>query len=703
MSAATGEGLGRGAEQHEEPEQRVTSLELFFDLVFVFALTQVTAALAADPTWRGLARGVLVLAALWWTWTGYAWLTNRLASDEGAPRLELFAAMAATLVMALAVPGAFGDEGVAFAVSYLVVRQLHTVMLWRVERDDRMVHVAVVRLAITSAIGPALILVATGFDGAAQGAIWAVALAIDFAGGRLATRGEGGWRVHAGHFAERHALIVIIALGESIVALGAGADELHIGPGVVAAAVLGVALSAALWWAYFDVVALVAERRLAAAEGAERGELARDSYSYLHFPMVAGIVLLAVGVKKTLGDYDAPLKAMPAVCLFGGVALYFAGHVGFRLRNVGSIGPPRTIAVLVLAARHGPRHGDRRAGLPGPRDGRRGGGRHVRGDRLRGRPGPRASRSGVMAHRPAPPLLGRLPEQFFTRILAAAAAARERPGPAVHRPRARQPGPPAAARARSPRCRRPRAETATPAVHGYPPFQGLPSLREAIAARYAADHGVVLDPEREVAVVPGTKTGIMLAVLATAGAGDGVLLPDPGYPDYLSGVALAGARSTPLPLEATAGWQPDLDAVAGAGAALTVLNYPSNPCAVCARRRHVRGRRRLAPTRRGPGCCTTSPTGSWPSTAAAARSVLEVDGARATSRSSCGRRRRSTGWRAGGSASSSATPRWSGACSALLDHLAAGVWVGPAARARGRAARRPGRRGRAPRGVPGAA
>ncbi|WP_205698363.1 low temperature requirement protein A [Conexibacter sp. SYSU D00693] len=348
---AAARAIGWDADQHAEPEQKVTPLELFFDLVFVFGLTQVTAALAANPTWEGLARGVLVLAALWWTWTGYAWLTNRVASDDGPARLVLFCAMAATLVMALAVPGAFDDEAVAFAIAYLVVRQLQSVALWRLGDDDPDVHVAVARLAVTSIVGPVLVLVATGFDGATQGALWAVAILIDFAGGRLATRGERGvWRIHAGHFAERHALIVIIALGESIVALGVGAEELHIGVGVVTACVLGIALVAALWWAYFDVVALVAERRLARAEGAERGEIARDSYSYLHFLMVAGIVLLALGIKKTLGDYDEPLKAMPAVCLCGGAALYYVGHILFRLRNVRSLSRSRSAATVALLA-----------------------------------------------------------------------------------------------------------------------------------------------------------------------------------------------------------------------------------------------------------------------------------------------------------------------------------------------------------------
>jgi L-glutamine---4-(methylsulfanyl)-2-oxobutanoate aminotransferase len=180
-------------------------------------------------------------------------------------------------------------------------------------------------------------------------------------------------------------------------------------------------------------------------------------------------------------------------------------------------------------------------------------------------------------------LFDRLPEQYFTRILAAAAAARAQDGPGVERfidlGRGNPDLPPPSHAVEA--LRAAALETATPAVHGYPPFDGHRDLRMAIAERYAADHGVELDPDREVSVLPGTKTGIMLACVAAAGPGDTVLLPDPGYPDYPSGVALAGARAGALPLNAGTGWQPDFDAVASTRAAAVFLNYPSNPCAVC--------------------------------------------------------------------------------------------------------------------------
>jgi low temperature requirement protein LtrA len=185
-------------------------------------------------------------------------------------------------------------------------------------------------------------------DGFAQGTLWVAALAIDLSVSLV--RGVSGFQVHAEHFVERYGLIVIIALGESIVAIGVGASGLAIGAGVVLAAVLGIALAAALWWAYFDLVMLVAGRRLSAAKGEERARLARDAYSYLHLPIVAGIVLVALGIKQTLAHVGEPLGTIPAVALCGGVALYLAGHNAFRLREVGSVSVPRLVVTILCCA-----------------------------------------------------------------------------------------------------------------------------------------------------------------------------------------------------------------------------------------------------------------------------------------------------------------------------------------------------------------
>jgi low temperature requirement protein LtrA len=328
--------------------EQVTPLELFFDLVFVLAITQCTALMAHDPSWSGLAQGILVLGVLWWAWVGYAWLTSVVDPEEGAVRFAMFGAMAGLLVVSLCVPEAFDDLALTFAVAYGVVRAGQIALFLLASRDDPKLRKSVVGLAISSAIGVGLLAAASLLNGLAQGAVWLLAMVLDMGGPYLF--GSEGWRLMPRHFAERHGLILIIALGESIVAIGVGA-EFGIDAGVIVAAVLGTALAAAMWWIYFDVVAIVATRRLERAEvGRIQNEMARDSYSFLHFPMVAGIVLVALGLKKTLGHVDHHLDLVPAFALFGGVALYLLAHVAFRLRNGGTLGRQRLVAAVLCAA-----------------------------------------------------------------------------------------------------------------------------------------------------------------------------------------------------------------------------------------------------------------------------------------------------------------------------------------------------------------
>ena len=342
-----------------EREQRVTPLELFFDLVFVFGITQATGMMSDDPTWSGLGRGLLVLAALWWAWAAYAWLTNALEPEQGRVRLAMFSAMSAMLIAALAVPNAFATDGVLFGFAYLAVRVLHLVLYALAGKSDRDLFGAVVRMAPSSTLGPVLLVAAGFFDGVAQVSLWIAALAVDYLG-VLIGRGQG-FSVSPAHFAERHQLIVIIALGESIVALGIGAAGLRLSPNVVAAVIIGFVVIAALWWGYFDVYAIYAQRRLSEVSGVARARLARDYYSYLHLPMVAGIVLFAVGMKKTLEHVADPLETVPAVALCGGLSLYFFTHVAFRVRIVfkswgetrdgrGMFGRGRPITALALLA-----------------------------------------------------------------------------------------------------------------------------------------------------------------------------------------------------------------------------------------------------------------------------------------------------------------------------------------------------------------
>jgi low temperature requirement protein LtrA len=326
--------------------ERVTPLELFFDLVFVLAITQCTALMSHHPSWSGMAQGLLVLGILWWCWIGYAWLTSVIDPEEGAVRLVMFAAMAALLIVSLCVPEAFGSLGLTFALAYGVVRVAHIALFMLASADDDALRHSVLGLAVSTAIAVVLLAAASLFDGLAQGALWALAIFLDMAGPYFF--GATGWKLVPGHFAERHGLIIIIALGESIVAIGVGASgALNLGIGTVA--VLGVALAAALWWIYFDLVALISARRLGEAEvGRAQNELARDSYSYIHLAMVAGIVLLAFGLKVTIAHHDEHLHAVPAFALLGGTALYLLGLVAFRYRHVQTVNRQRLGLAIVL-------------------------------------------------------------------------------------------------------------------------------------------------------------------------------------------------------------------------------------------------------------------------------------------------------------------------------------------------------------------
>jgi low temperature requirement protein LtrA len=327
-----------------EVEQEVTALELFFDLVFVFAITQVTGFLYHDPTWVGLVEALAILMALWFSWSAYAWLGNTAGTDEGAIRVVVLGAMGPLLIASLAVPHAFGSDALVFGLAFFFVRAMHIVAYAVLARDDPRLQLVVPRLARTMLPAAALLVVAGALSGTGRALCWVAALAIDYGG--LWLGGTEKWRVNPSHFAERHRLIIIIALGESIVALGVGTGSLS--AGVALGALLGVAVAATLWWTYFDVVALVAERKLREAGVAARARMARDSYTYLHLPMLAGIVIFAFGVKTTLADVDAELESLPAAALAGGVALYLLALSTLKRRNIGSFNRPRLVAAAAL-------------------------------------------------------------------------------------------------------------------------------------------------------------------------------------------------------------------------------------------------------------------------------------------------------------------------------------------------------------------
>jgi low temperature requirement protein LtrA len=326
--------------------ERVTPLELFFDLVFVLALTQCTALMSHNQSWEGLAQGLLILGVLWWAWVGYAWLTSVIDPEAGVVRLVIFAAMAAMLIVSLCVQEAFGNLALTFALGIGFYRTAHIALFWLAGADDTDLRRSVLGLAVSTAVAVGLLVLASFFDGFAQGALWALAIFLDMAGPYFF--GSDGWKIVPGHFAERHGLIIIIALGESIVAIGVGASgALDLGIGT--AAVLGIFLTAALWWTYFDVVALISARRLGEAEvGRVQNELARDSYSYIHLLMGAGIVLVAFGLKVTIAHYDEHLHDVPATALLGGTALFLIGLVAFRYRQTKTVNRRRLGMAIVL-------------------------------------------------------------------------------------------------------------------------------------------------------------------------------------------------------------------------------------------------------------------------------------------------------------------------------------------------------------------
>jgi low temperature requirement protein LtrA len=335
--------------EHEfTAEHEVTPLELFFDLVFVFAMTQVTSLLVDDPTWHGVLRGMLVLAALWWAWTVYAWLTSAMDVDEGGVRLVMLASMGTMFGVALAVPGAFGDDAVLFGAAYLLVRVLHLVLSAAVARDDPDRRGALLRFAPTAIVGPLLLVLAGFLEGDERIPVWLVALAVDYLGPVVIGVGRG-WRVASEHFAERHGLIILIALGESIISIGVGVG-LELDTGSIVAAALGIVVVSALWWLYFDVAAIFARRRLMQATGLELHRLALHAYSYLHLPMVAGIVLFALGLETTLHHMGEALETVPAVALCGGGALYLLGHIAFLFRTTRRVFRRRTVGAVVLLA-----------------------------------------------------------------------------------------------------------------------------------------------------------------------------------------------------------------------------------------------------------------------------------------------------------------------------------------------------------------
>ena len=340
--------LSRSTE-HRQADNRgkAVPLELFFDLVFVFAITQVSTLMASNPTWSGLVHGLAVLAVLWWAWAGYSWLSSATDPEEGWVRIAFFAVMAAMFVVALSTDEAFGASAVTFAVAYLVVRFLHLGVFWVLSKDEPGFRRAVLTMAPSFVLAPLLLVVGALASGPLRGACWVVAIVVDYGGALFG--GSRGWRLNPSHFAERYGAFVIIALGEAIFAVGVAAEPgTGVSASLVAVAVVVVAIGGALWWAYFDVVAIAAENRLHELQGRDRNRLARDSYSYLHLFVVAGIVLVALGAKKAAGHPVHELATVPAVALAGGASIYLVALSSLKWRNYGSPNVQRLVTAAVI-------------------------------------------------------------------------------------------------------------------------------------------------------------------------------------------------------------------------------------------------------------------------------------------------------------------------------------------------------------------
>ena len=339
-----------GEPNADEEERKTSYLELFFDLVFVFAFTQVTALILEDTSAQGFARAALVLAMVWWAWSAYAWMTNAIDVENLVTRLIMFAAMVAGFFMALAVPHAFTDEAAWFAVAYFVVRVLNSALYsWGVRNDHETLK-ATLRLAPWFLVAAVVALVGGFVDSDYRAWVWLASLVIDVVGTLTVARAD--WHVSPTHFAERFALIVIIALGESIVAIGVGTAGLDRDATYAVSVVIAFAGVAALWWAYFDFTAVAAERSLRRATGPARGVLARDVFTYLHYPLVLGIIFYAVAAKKTLEHPLDPLSTPGRWALGLGIAFFLCGFALMRFRVIRRIAWERlaaAAAVLVVA------------------------------------------------------------------------------------------------------------------------------------------------------------------------------------------------------------------------------------------------------------------------------------------------------------------------------------------------------------------
>jgi low temperature requirement protein LtrA len=346
MAATSEAGTPTDAPAPDLEERRTSPVELLWDLVFVFAVTQVTTLMRHHLDWGRFGEAMIVLALVWWAWSAFVWAANAQTGTERSTRIVLLAAMALIFVSGLALPEAFTTRALLFASSYAIVRFLHLALYADASRKGRASWRSIVGFAVTVVIGMGLRVVGALAHHTARIVLWTAAIAIDYAGPAWLTRKRlrGLQRVAVAHFAERYSLFIIICLGESIVGIGTGAAPIDTSR--VVAVSLCLLITVALWWAYFDELAEIAQRRL--RDHDDPVLAAADGYSYMHLLIVAGIIIFAVGARLLVHVGDGALGAAGRLALTGGVALYLTGMEAFALRMLGAADPFKLVGAVAL-------------------------------------------------------------------------------------------------------------------------------------------------------------------------------------------------------------------------------------------------------------------------------------------------------------------------------------------------------------------
>jgi len=335
---------------------RATTLELFYDLVFVFAITQITHLLLEHLTWAGAGQASVVLLVVWWSWNYTTWVTNELDPESAVTRLLLIILMLGSLLMAIAIPEAFGDKALLFAGTYVAMQVgRHTFLTFAAARSGTPERERAGRILIWFIAAGVFWIAGALAEDALRVSLWIVALLVDYSApfvlywvpGRPRLGGET-WQVGTEHFAERFQLFIIVALGESIVVTGSTTSELELTQPTIFAFVVAFLVSASMWWLYFNIVARIVQQHLEVAQ--DRTTLARDGYTYLHVFIVAGIIVSAVGDELVIAHPTETLHGSALVAVVAGPALYLLAHVALRLRMTGTVGRKRLAGAMACLA-----------------------------------------------------------------------------------------------------------------------------------------------------------------------------------------------------------------------------------------------------------------------------------------------------------------------------------------------------------------